>query len=101
MVLQCPHHGAVNETRTFFEVSSAMLSNVCASRIVVAGGGGGLMLDLTPTCFVMNAVNASRSRPPSYAIGSEPSPGNHFSATHRVSHLATRDRKENTYWGSR
>ncbi len=30
----------------------ATSSNVCASRIWYAGGGGGLMLDFTPDCAV-------------------------------------------------
>ena len=66
MFLQCPHHGAyrnyvkvlhrrsvrnghtVNETRTFFDLSITTSSNVDALRMTVSGGGGGLMLDLTP-----------------------------------------------------
>ena len=70
--LQWPHQGAVNATRVSWSLFCKRMcqvkretwngnktrtrttsSNVWASRMCVAGGGGGLIFDLTPDFSVM------------------------------------------------
>ena len=52
----------VNETRTFFDLSKTTSSNVDEVKITVSGGGGGLILDLTPVFEVILFKNQMVAR---------------------------------------
>ena len=52
MFLQCPHQGAVNAINTSLVGSITTDSKLSMSAVMIADGGGGLMLDLTPDLVV-------------------------------------------------